>query len=95
MKHVKPLLIALVFCLTLITGCEKGTLTDSSVTPNASKGQSARLSAGLKEKLAKLRSSLPAGYEKRLQHNAALLLKTHPEYREMVSLTEKRSQIGG
>ncbi|GAB2547365.1 hypothetical protein [Spirosoma aerophilum] len=85
MKNLKLSITVFVFSFILMTGCEKDTLTDSRLTQPPSTSRSARLSAGLKEKLVKLRSSLPAGYEKRLQRNTPLLSKIDPQYREMVS----------
>jgi hypothetical protein len=75
--------IALSFIL--IAGCKKD--TDSIVTPKESQtdtNASARRSAQLNEKLAKLRASLPAGMNEKLKQKADFLSKTHPEYREMV-----------
>ena len=78
-----------VFCF-LITGCKKDFGTESTISADELQHKtlaksSVQLSAELKAKLSKLRSSLPAGYEKRAIQNSALLLKIHPEYRNMVN----------
>ncbi len=88
MKHLKLFTGVLAVSVILITGCKKdignnnnaGVQTES----NLSAKQSNMLSAALKAKLVSLRSSLPAGYKKRLEQNSKLLIKMHPEYRYMV-----------
>jgi hypothetical protein len=39
----------------------------------------------LKEKLASLKASFPAGFEKRLEQSTKIVLQTHPEYRQQVN----------
>ncbi|GAB2555181.1 hypothetical protein GCM10027085_52990 [Spirosoma aerophilum] len=46
--------------------------------------QSGRLAASAETRLAHLVATLPADYAFRLRQNPAVLLKTHPEYRELV-----------
>ena len=90
MKNLKIFAGVIVISLSLVTGCKKDAGTDSVIVPKNqienkySFRQSNALSVESKAKLAKLRASLPAGYEKRLKQNSALLLKRHPEYRSMV-----------
>ncbi|WP_266362769.1 neutral zinc metallopeptidase [Tellurirhabdus rosea] len=73
--------------LTLLTGCEKDSLTETSVT-QAPSHRSARvaspLSDELRAKLARIRASLPEGYEQRVERAAGLLQDTHPEYKQYV-----------
>jgi outer membrane murein-binding lipoprotein Lpp len=83
MKQIKLFTAAIAVAVLLITGCKKET-PDELQSDNTSAAQSNRLSTDLKTKLTRLRSSLPAGYEKRLTQNTRLFLKTHPEYRYMV-----------
>lgn len=96
MKHFRPFYLAVVVFLILITGCKKETSSYSNeelqTTGNPAAQQLNSLSPKLKAKLAGLRIALPAGYEKRLQINAALLLKMHPEYRNMVNRALNVSQ---
>lgn len=68
--------------LLLIASCKKETNYENKETRLLVKD--AASTAALKAKLAALRSSLPAGYEKRLEQNTRLVLKTHPEYRYAV-----------
>lgn len=91
MKNLKTFTGIIAISFILVTGCKKDAGTDSGLVPQNqmenkfSAKQSATLSAGLKEKLSKFRASLPAGYEKRLKQNSALITKLHPEYRNMVN----------
>lgn len=85
MKPLKLLLAFIAFSFILLTACKKD--TDSSLKPKEAQGdvsttKSARLSAQLKEKITKL-PSLPARLEK-LKQRSDFLLKTHPQYGEMV-----------
>jgi hypothetical protein len=85
MKHFKLLMVFIAFSLMLFISCKKD--TDTSVIPKKSQTQgksSARLSALSAERLAKLRASLPDGFEEKLKQRSELLSKTHPQYREMV-----------
>lgn len=88
MKHLKLFTGVLAVSIILITGCKKDISTNNNAgvqtESNLSAKQSNMLSAALKAKLVSLRSSLPAGYEKRLEQNSKLLIKMHPEYRYMV-----------
>ena len=89
MKHLKIFSCVIAVSIILITGCKK----DISTNPDAglqtesklSAKQSNILSPELKAKLTSLRSSLPAGYQKRLEQNSKLFLKMHPEYRYRVN----------
>ena len=81
----KFLLVSVVtafFGLT-VSSCENPTTTDSSITPKTH--SSARLSAATQARLSELRAKLPADYTKRLTINSTLLLKRHPEYRNLVN----------
>ncbi|GAB2579470.1 M48 family metalloprotease [Spirosoma areae] len=84
MKNITLVTSVVAICSILVTGC-KESMIDSGLTPgNSSATQSARLSADLENKLAQLFSSLPLGTGNSLQQNPDLLLKTHPEYRDLV-----------
>jgi hypothetical protein len=86
MKHLKLLATIIAISITVLTGCKKD--FTSNVTADEAKKTllpaPAQLSAELKAKLIKLKKSLPADSEKRLQLGAAFILKAHPEYRDMV-----------
>jgi len=91
MRPLKLLIAITAVSFILVTGCKKDFQTDSKITPAELQAesktlakQSTQFSIALKEQLAKLRSSLPVGYEKRLEQSSTLLLKIHPEYRDMV-----------
>jgi hypothetical protein len=90
MRHLRLFTAVIaVFCF-LITGCKKDFRTESTISADDLQHKtlaksSVQLSAELKAQLSKLRSSLPAGYEKRAIQNSHLLLKIHPEYRNMVN----------
>lgn len=81
MKHLKVLVSSLILSFTLLTGCQKE--IDSSIQP-ASVSQSDQLSVSARAKLKALRASLPAGSDAKLKEQSALLLKTDPQYRDMV-----------
>jgi hypothetical protein len=87
MKHSKFLwaIIALVF---LATGCSKQIEEKKAANAisenNSSLKKSTILSDQAKATLAKLRASLPAGYEKRLKSSFSLMQKVDPEYSRMV-----------
>jgi hypothetical protein len=77
MKHLKLLTAAFAFSLFLLTGCEKDTA--DSVSPT-SVNKSAKHAAETKENLVG-----PIDLDLRLlEQQPVLLLKTHPEYRDMV-----------
>lgn len=89
MKLFKILTAVFVASIFLVTSCKKEIMnnnkTDLQTETKISANHANRLSpADLKAKLTSLRASLPAGYEKRLALNSTLLLKMHPEYRNMV-----------
>lgn len=90
MRKLKLLLPTIAFSFILLTGCKKDIRTDSSTTPGqlteskASAKKPALSSAELKAKLERLLSSLPPGYEQRLIEKSSLLLKQHPEYRDLI-----------
>lgn len=81
MKHLKLLTASVAFSFTLLTGCQKE--IDTTVQPLAAK-QLSQLSATSQEKIKQLRASLPAGVKEKLKQRSALLLKTDPQYRDMV-----------
>ncbi|MDN3658179.1 hypothetical protein QWZ08_21180 [Ferruginibacter paludis] len=87
MKNFKLISTTIVLCAFIITSCTKeiGTSNNPNLQSESTLSkQPALISADLQLKLTKLRASMPAGYEKRVQKNTALLLKMHPEYRAMV-----------
>ena len=88
MRNFKRFWKVIVLAVILVTGCKKDFKTDgnvASLAENSLSKKSTLLSEALKKKLANIHTTLPAGYEKRLELNSSFLLKTHPEYREMVS----------
>jgi hypothetical protein len=92
MKHLKLFAGVMAVSLLVITGCKKEpTSTDAALQTesNLSAKPSGKLSAALQTKLTALRSTLPAGYEKRMQINSKLLITMHPEYRDMVQRAMK------
>ena len=83
MKYLKLLTACISVSCLLITGCKKEN------QPAPAEVQSSRITGRAetqmsKDKLQRLRASLPAGYEKRLEKTAARLLLSHPEYRDLV-----------
>lgn len=88
MRSLKLLTAVIAVSITLVTSCKKDFKTESNVAPSVlqaeSNASSIQLSAQLKEKMATLGKSLPAGYEKRLERSFTNLAKTHPEYQNMV-----------
>lgn len=90
MKHLKFLTAGLFCSFLFLIGCKKEIQSDETVSSTTLLNektvatQSSPLSAELKEKLKQLRANLPADYEKRLQINSSLLLKRHPQYRNLV-----------
>ena len=90
MHLLKQVAAGLLFTFLVMTGCKKDAAfpleSEGNTTSNngLSTPSAARLSPALKAKLQKLRTSLPAGYEKRLSKIAPTALKLHPEYRNMV-----------
>ncbi len=84
MKHLKRLVSFSALTFFVVVGCqEKPQMTPDQAASKT--GQSARLSAQTLEQLQTLRKTLPAGYEKRLEANAARLVKSHPEYQTAVN----------
>ena len=83
----KLLAPAIVIFALVLTGCKKEIRTNnptqlSEISASAKKpGLSA---ADLKAKLQKLVSSLPPGSDQRLIEKSSLLLKQHPQYREII-----------
>jgi hypothetical protein len=88
MKLLKLFAAILPISMMLVTGCKKDFSSNSRVATDelkkSSLGNTTQSSAALKKKLSQLRTSLPAGYEKRMTLSSAYLLKAHPEYRSMV-----------
>lgn len=88
MKKFKLLTVAIAMSAILITGCKKETSTYNNPPlheeSNTLSKTASLISPELKAKLTKLRASLPAGYEQRVQKNSALLLTMHPQYQYMV-----------
>ncbi len=83
MKHLKLLMGAAAFSFILMTGCKKDIAPQTAPDPvqiqdKLSNNPSAP--SALKVKLKSLRSTLPAGSEKRLQKTAGFLTKQNPEY---------------
>ena len=81
MKHLKLLTALITLSFTLLTGCQKE--AETVVAPVAAP-QSQQLTSASLEKLRQLRASLPAGLEAKLQQRSALLLKTDPQYQDLV-----------
>jgi len=81
MKHLKLFTAVLAFSTVVLTSCEKD--TDDAVGLTSTQ-QSTKLSATITAKIAKSRAGLPAGFEEALKQRSALLLKTDPQYRDMV-----------
>ncbi|AUD01441.1 hypothetical protein [Spirosoma pollinicola] len=84
MKHINRLFPFIALTFFVVASCRE----EPRLTPNqaASRtGQSARLSAQTLDQLQTLRKGLPAGYEKRLEANAARLAKSHPEYQTAIN----------
>src|SRR5687768_13370439 len=91
MKSINILAVAAIAFIVLITGCTKEIETNNHLSTqtlptnkSVSTLSSIELPQEAKAKLSRLRSTLPVGYEQRLKKNSALLLKKHPEYRDMV-----------
>jgi len=80
MKQIKRLTAVVACSFFLLTGCEKEM---DSMIDTASQKQTTQLSAS-KEELAKLRASLPAGFEEKLRQDPGLMSSPHPQYRDMV-----------
>ena len=91
MKHFNILTALITVCFVLLTGCQKEMKPDSMLSQNmlnsdnkTSVNPSAKKLAEFKEKMAKLKESLPADFQKKLQENRKFIQKTDPQYREMV-----------
>jgi hypothetical protein len=86
MKHFKRLVTTVALSLVLITSCQKDIEKESTVSPTELQNarNAARLSAELKAKLDKVRASLPVSGRKNQRQSAELVLKMHPEYRNMI-----------
>lgn len=91
MKHFNFLTALIAVCFVLLTGCQKEMKSDSMLSQKVlnpdsktSVNLSAKKLAEFKEKMAKLKGSLPADFQKKLQENRKFIQKTDPQYREMV-----------
>ena len=86
MKQITLFLATIAFFFVLITSCQQdiGTEHTSKQTVFTGAEKSARLSAELKSKMDKVRSSLPISLQKNLRQKSQLVLKMHPEYRSMI-----------
>lgn len=82
MKAFKHLTAGFIlFSFLFLAGCEQN--IENEVSPTVTE-KSNNLTAASQEKVDKLLASLPAGYENRIKQSNSLLLKTHPEYRNLV-----------
>ena len=83
MKHLKHVSTFVVSLLLIATSCKKdidpgpGTRTEIAGKPET------EMSLNSRDRLRKLRSSLPASYQLRLKKSADKLLLTHPQYRNV------------
>jgi hypothetical protein len=91
MKHFNFLTAVIAVCFVLFTGCQKEIKSDSMLSQNrlnsdskTSANPSAKQLADLKEKMARLKASLPPDFQKKLQENGKLIQKMDPQYREAV-----------
>jgi hypothetical protein len=91
MKHFNFLTVLIAVCFFLFTGCKKEIKSDSMISQNVgnpdsktSVNLSAKKLAEFKEKLAKLKASLPTDFQKKLQNNKKFIQTMDPQYREMV-----------
>lgn len=82
MKKFNLFSLIIILFLVTVTSCER----DSGTDPNtAARGHSsARLSASVQARLAELRAELSAKYPGRLEESIAHLMKSNPEYGELV-----------
>ena len=90
MKQLNLLSAGLAIVLLVVTGCKKEIpLTGTSAaeelqTKSSIAGKpSTQLSLQPATNLRNLRSSLPAGYQKRLPQKTSILMLRHPEYRDI------------
>ncbi|HEV2830387.1 MAG TPA: hypothetical protein VGW31_00280 [Hanamia sp.] len=91
MKHFNFLTVLIAVCFFLFTGCKKEIKSDSMISQNVgnpdsktSVNLSAKKLAEFKEKMAKLKASLPADFQQKMQENRRFIQKMDPQYREMV-----------
>jgi hypothetical protein len=91
MKHLNFLMALIAVSFVLFTGCQKEMRPDSMLSQNAlnpdsktSVNPSAKKLEAFKERIAKLKASLPADFQKSLQDNRKFIQKTDPQFREMV-----------
>lgn len=89
-RNVKQVSAALVFLVLFIAGCRKDIQEDQQLKPSLrnetlSVAKPSKLTPEQQAKAQKIIAALPAGYEKRARINANLLLKIHPEYRDLVN----------
>lgn len=90
MRKIKFLSILLACLFLILTSCQKEVQEEQSITPtqlsikqkNVNKS-TFQLSAKAKADLEKLRSTLPEGYEKRLEKSSLLPANIHSHYRNM------------
>ena len=93
MKRTKLFTAVIAVSLILFTGCKKEIKTDSTSATadlqieNQSLSKQSTGAAGLKSKYQKLMASLPAGFKEKLKQSAAISLKAHPEYRDLILRT--------
>lgn len=91
MKLLKLQMGVIAFSFLFVTGCKKEIKTNSEISVDNVQMQSktavkpsTQKDRETKARLQKLLSSLPAGYEKKLEQRADLLVNDHLEYRDMV-----------
>ena len=91
MKHLKLIGAFLALFLILFTGCKKDPGMISRDVPRESPDEvggvkkSAQISAAFKQKLLDLKNNLPAGSREILADKVRVLIKNHPEYRNMIN----------
>lgn len=80
--------VATAICLVVLTSCQKNEKLNQSTNSSLSESKVNTKKAGtvsdVSAKLTALRSTFPSGMEQRLNINASLLLKQHPEYKYVV-----------
>jgi hypothetical protein len=87
MKQLNSFTALIAVCLILVTGCKKDMRPDNQLlleTNQSSLKSSAAQLAAFKEKMANLKVTLPADFQKKLQEDKRFIQKMDPQYRDMV-----------
>ncbi len=87
MRNLKFLITSVALCALMFTSCKKDTsmLPDPTQASEAGAKKPAGINAKDVERLNNLLKNLPADAKTRIEHNAVIMLKVHPEYREMIN----------